>query len=86
MTMRKHSKSTDVTKVNPFNVSYIKGNEFTDGSIRIIPGTDGQIISVELRTTGVWNEIGIITENLVYDNNLNTVLNNSLNPIYSNPF
>jgi hypothetical protein len=47
----------DVTSVNPANVIYIKGNENTDGSLRIIPDHthDGAHFEFQLRANGVWN-------------------------------
>lgn len=48
----------DVTKNNPRDILYIKGNEITDGSIRIM-FTDGDASShIELRQSGVWNDTG----------------------------
>ena len=44
----------DLTKNNPLGVLYLKGNEFLDGSIRIILGDDG-IATVEERAISVWN-------------------------------
>lgn len=39
---------------NPGNIVYLIGNENTDGSIRLIPGTD-DIQQIQKRENGVWN-------------------------------
>lgn len=50
--------SIDVTKNNPRDILYIKGNETTEGSIRIM-FTDGDLSShIELRGSDVWNDTG----------------------------
>jgi len=58
MSIEKFSKSTDVTKVNPFDVIYIKGNDTTDGSIRIIKALGDTDAHIESRASGVWNDTG----------------------------
>jgi hypothetical protein len=56
MSMNKHSKSTDVTKVNPFDTLYLFGNETTDGSRRLIfrDTGGGSTNHIEKRTLGAW--------------------------------
>lgn len=44
----------DVTRDNPRDVVYIKGDNFTDGSIRVRFGPD-DIAVIETRMDGVWN-------------------------------
>lgn len=41
---------------NPFETLYIKGNENTDGSIRLIFTEGDNFAHIELRTNGVWND------------------------------
>ena len=54
MVQIQHPSSIDVSSNNPNDIVYIKGNETTDGSIRlIINGQD--ITSLESRALGVWN-------------------------------
>ncbi len=61
MSIIKKSKSVDVTRRNPIEFLYIKGNESTDGSIRLRPdeiNPDNALL--ELRTAGVWNTTGLV--------------------------
>ncbi len=51
---------TDVSVYNPNEIIYIKGDESTDGSIRIIPDiSTGVNAEFQLRASGVWNDTGI---------------------------
>ncbi len=56
----------DVSKSNPRDIVYIKGNETTDGSIRfrfittVPPDAPETEAHVELRATGVWNDTGLM--------------------------
>lgn len=46
---------------NDLNVVYIKGDEDTDGSIRLVPDiSNGTEMEVQLRSNGVWNDTGIV--------------------------
>lgn len=45
---------------NPFSTLYIKGNESTDGSIRLIHTDPDEIAHIELRANGVWNDTGFM--------------------------
>ncbi len=49
----------DLTHSNNREFIYLKGNESTDGSLRIIPGPSGEQHRFQLRATGVWNDTGI---------------------------
>lgn len=40
---------------NPGDIVYVKGNESTDGSIRLIFSTGDDLTRVQKRTSGVWN-------------------------------
>lgn len=51
--------SIDVSSNNPNDIVYIKGNETTDGSIRFIFTAGDNEASIELRTSGVWNDTGL---------------------------
>lgn len=45
---------------NPIAIVYIRGNETTDGSIRLLPDTStSENVEFQLRTEGVWNDTGI---------------------------
>lgn len=46
--------TVDVTVENPFGVLYILGNEFTDGSQRLIYDTPDGFPRIEHRVSGVW--------------------------------
>lgn len=46
----------DVTRRNRRETIYLKGDETTDGSIRIIIDANDNVATVELRTSGVWNK------------------------------
>lgn len=48
-----------VKQSNPDGFVYIKGCEFTDGSLRLLPDSVGENVEFQLRTDGVWNETGI---------------------------
>lgn len=48
-----------VKQSNPDEFVYIKGCEFTDGSLRLLPDITSKKIEFQLRTNGVWNETGI---------------------------
>lgn len=48
-----------VKQSNPDGFVYIKGCEFTDGSIRLLPDDTSENVEFQLRTAGVWNETGI---------------------------
>lgn len=48
-----------VKQSNPDGFVYIKGCEFTDGSLRLLPDSTSENIEFQLRTDGVWNETGI---------------------------
>ncbi len=56
----------DVSKSNPRDIVYIKGNETTDGSIRfrfitrVPPDPQEPDAHIELRNAGVWNDTGMI--------------------------
>lgn len=51
----------DVTVDNSGNVIYLKGNETTDGSLRMIPDTSfGTEFEFQIRENGVWNDTGIL--------------------------
>lgn len=53
--------SVNVGVNNPSDALYIKGNDTTDGSLRIIPDTSFQTeAEFQLRTDGVWNDTGIL--------------------------
>jgi len=43
------------TTSNPFDVLYLKGDETTDGSIRLIVDTLSDTATIEVRADGVWN-------------------------------
>jgi len=49
----------DVTKVNPGEVLYLKGNETTDGSLRVIPDSTGKLFQIEERISGAWELTGV---------------------------
>lgn len=44
----------DVTKANPPEFLYLKGDEFTDGSLRLAVGTIDNVFLVEERVAGTW--------------------------------
>lgn len=50
------SGSVNLALNNPFDTLYIKGNENTDGSIRLIFVAGDMTAHIELRTDGVWND------------------------------
>ena len=52
-------KFRDVTKVNVPEIIYIKGNEVTDGSIRIEFTAGDTFAHIESRANGVWNDSGL---------------------------
>lgn len=45
---------------NPFDTLYLKGNENTDGSIRLILTPPDEMGHIELREDGVWNNTGFM--------------------------
>ncbi len=49
----------DVSVFNPNDIVYIKGNETTDGSIRLQFESPDSNSHLERRTSGVWNDTGI---------------------------
>ena len=59
--MKKHSKSIDVTRVNPRDVSYIKGNEEENDSVRLRFGAPDAIPCLEEKKDDVWNDAGLIS-------------------------
>ena len=51
----------NVSTGNPNDVVYIKGDDSTDGSIRLIPDISNSTeMEVQLRSNGVWNDTGIV--------------------------
>lgn len=62
---------TNVTKQNLSDVIYIKGDEFTDGSIRLILGSDDET-QIQKRVNGVWNlgEFELSSDTLLLGHNL----------------
>lgn len=48
-----------INRRNPLRVVYIKGDELTDGSIRILPDLTGENAEFQLRTGGIWNDTGL---------------------------
>lgn len=53
--------SEHVNVENELNVIYVKGDEETDGSLRLIPDTSFQTeVEFQLRESGVWNDTGIL--------------------------
>jgi len=50
------SGGVDVTRRNGRDVLYIKGTEFTDGSIRLIVLPGESLAEIEFRNDGVWND------------------------------
>ncbi len=48
------TKTTDVTIENPENIVYIRGDETTDNSIRLVIGANDQT-QLQRRKNGVWN-------------------------------
>lgn len=51
----------DISRSNGRNIVYVKGNAFTDGSIRIMfddNDPDPAVTHIELMTNGVWNDTG----------------------------
>ena len=61
----------DVTRRNRQKVLYIKGDENTDGSFRIILGPNDEKICLEERVSGVWilAQLKLNTGNWVVDDN-----------------
>lgn len=50
-----------VANANPSNIAYIKGDENTDGSLRLLPDTSfGTEVEFQVRQSGVWNDTGIL--------------------------
>jgi hypothetical protein len=50
----------DITKRNPVEFVYLKGDESSDGSLRLVPDTsNGTEFEFQLRASGVWNDTGI---------------------------
>lgn len=49
----------DVSVNNPRDTIYFPGSEGADGSLRLIPDSTGQLMEVQLRASGVWNDTGI---------------------------
>lgn len=45
----------DVAAENPKDVLYVKGDNITDGSVRVLLGDDDQVPQIERRADGVWN-------------------------------
>lgn len=77
----------NVTVFNPEDIIYLKGDEFTDGSVRMIitPGEGNP--RLELRTAGVFNDVGnFLTESLVLSNELDVTFNNNGEIVHPNPF
>tara|TARA_R110000787_G_scaffold5761_2_gene20726 strand:+ start:14780 stop:15622 length:843 start_codon:yes stop_codon:yes gene_type:complete len=73
MTFRLSSPHVNFT--NPSDVIYVKGNESTDGSIRLVPDVIGEVnVEVQLRTAGVWNTTGIQVSGETVQVGLNTAL------------
>jgi hypothetical protein len=62
----------DITKNNPVCVVYLCGNEFTDGSIRLILLPGDTVARLEVRGGGAWNlaPIDIAPETLRFGKNL----------------
>ncbi len=69
MTIIDRPPGINVGVYNPGDAVYIKGNETTDGSLRLIPDTEhaGTGVQFELRADGVWNvtTIDLIGEDAV---------------------
>ena len=56
----KTALQTSLFDSNPTNFIYLKGDEDTDGSLRIVPDLDDEEnFEFQLRTGGVWNDTGI---------------------------
>jgi len=49
----------DVTKVNPREILYIKGDANTNGSLRLMPDVTDENFEFQLRQDDVWNDTGI---------------------------
>ena len=59
MPIREFPASPDITAANPTDVIYIKGDEFTDGSIRFLYSDPDEFAHIESRNNGVWNDTGL---------------------------
>lgn len=53
----------DRTKRNLEGVIYVLGDEFTDGSIRLIIGVNDQA-KIQKRTNGIWNSAEILLDTM----------------------
>ena len=49
----------NVSITNPVGTIYVKGSEFVDGSIRLVPDAAGVNVEMQQRADGVWNETGL---------------------------
>lgn len=72
--IRKFQSSVNI--VNPLNVLYIKGNESTDGSKRIIFTGGNPFIQLETRRSGVWQSIDLILDELIIKEDAGLILTN----------
>lgn len=64
----------DVAESNTRDILYIKGDEFTDGSIRIQFTTPDTNSHIERRASGVWNDTGLRLASSSLQLGLNTTL------------